>query len=157
MDITLFRNQRQGIDWLATGKYPICIFCSNSRIHIAKVQGLPVEGFGLMKEGAGMTVSGGSIGVLNRAPHPNAAKVFINWYLSREGQMAVQSAGGGTANSRRRDIPKDVVQPRRRPQQGVRYVDTETWDTISMEPVLKVFNAALAEAEKRKKNRRPNR
>jgi len=151
MDITLFRNQRQGIDWLATGKYPICIFCSNSRIHIAKVQGLPVEGFGLMKEGAGMTVSGGSISLVNRAPHPNAAKVFINWYLSREGQMAVQSAGGGTANSRRTDIPKDMVQPRRLPQGGVRYVDTETWDRISMAPVLKVFNAALREAEKRKK------
>ena len=109
MDITLFRNQRQGIDWLATGKYPICMFCSNSRIHIAKRQGLPVDSFGLMKEGAGLIVSGGSISIVNRAPHPNAAKVFINWYLSREGQTAVQSAGGGTANSRRIDIPKDMV------------------------------------------------
>ncbi len=151
MDLTLFRNQRQAIDWLATGKYPICIFCSNSRMHFAKLQGLPVESFGLMKEGAGLIVSGGSISVVNRAPHPNAAKVFINWYLSREGQTAVQSAGGGTANSRRIDIPKDMVQPRRRPQPGVRYIDTENWERISMKPVLKVLNAALAEADKRKK------
>jgi len=57
MDLTLFRNQRQAIDWLATGKYPICIFCSNSRMHFAKLQGLPVESFGLMKEGAGLIVS----------------------------------------------------------------------------------------------------
>jgi len=126
MDITLFRNQRQGIDWLATGKYPICMFCSNSRIHFAKQQGLPVESFGLMKEGAGLIVSGGAISIVNRAPHPNAAKVFINWYLSREGQTALQLGGGGTANSRRIDIPKDMVQPNRRPQKGVTYIDTET-------------------------------
>jgi len=151
MDITLFRDQRQGIDWLATGKYPICIFCSNSRIGTAKLQGLPVESFGLMKEGAGLIVSGGSISLVNRAPHPNAAKVFINWFLSREGQTALQTVGGGAANSRRIDIPKDMVQPRRLPQTGVKYVDTETWDRISMDPVLKVFNAALAEADKRKK------
>ncbi len=151
MDITLFRNQRQGIDWLATGKYPICLFCSNSRIHFAKRQGLPVDSFGLMKEGAGLIVSGGSISVVKGAPHPNAAKVFINWYLSREGQIALQLGGGGTANSRRIDIPKDMVQPNRRPQKGVTYIDTETWDRISMEPVLKVLKAALAEADKRKK------
>ncbi len=151
MDITLFRDQRQGIDWLATGKYPICIFCSNSRIETAKLQGLPVESFGLMKEGAGLIVSGGSISLVNRAPHPNAAKVFINWFLSREGQIALQSVGGGSSNSRRTDIPKDMVHPNRRRQAGVSYVDTETWDRISMAPVLKVLNAALAEAEKRKK------
>jgi len=151
MDITLFRNQRQGMDWLATGKYPICIFCSNSRLETAKLQGLPVESFGLMKEGAGLIVSGGSISIVNKAPHPNAAKVFINWFLSREGQTAMQTVGAGSANSRRIDIPKDMVQPRRLPQPGVRYVDTETWDRISMDPVLKVFNAALREADKRKK------
>jgi len=151
MDITLFRDQRQGIDWLAVGRYPICIFCNNTRIEMAKVQGLPVESFGLMKEGAGLIVSGGGISVLNKAPHPNAAKVFVNWFLSREGQMAMQSVGGGSANSRRVDIPKDEVQPSRVPQPGVSYLDTETWERISMEPVLKLVNNALAEAAKKKR------
>jgi len=151
MDLTLFRDQRQGIDWLATGKYPICFFCSHSRVYAAQRQGLPVESFGVMKEGAGLIVSGGSISIVNRAPHPNAAKVFINWYLSREGQLAVQRAGGGTANSRRIDIPKDMVQPDRRPQEGVKYYDAENWERISMDPILKELRAAMAEAEKRKK------
>ena len=61
MDVTLFRDQRQGIDWLATGKYPICIFCNNTRIQMGKSQGLPLATFGLMKEGAGLIVSGGAI------------------------------------------------------------------------------------------------
>ncbi|MCZ6625703.1 MAG: ABC transporter substrate-binding protein, partial [Deltaproteobacteria bacterium] len=42
-----------------------------------------------------------------RAPHPNAAKVFINWYLSRQGQTAVTRINKG--NSRRLDVP--VVTP----------------------------------------------
>ncbi len=151
MDVTLFRDQRQGIDWLATGKYPICIFCNNTRIQISKAQGLPVEGFGLMKEGAGMIVSGGAISLPNRPRHPNAAKVFINWVLSREGQIAQQSVGGGSTNSRRIDIPKDIVMPQRRPQKGVRYMDTENWQRINMRPVLKVFTAAVKDAGKRKK------
>jgi len=153
MDITLFRDQRQGLDWLATGKYPICIFCNNSRIETAKLQGLPVEKFGLMKEGAGLSSGGGGISLVNRAPHANAAKVFINWYLSREGQIAVQSVKGGFANSRRMDIPRDMIPPHRRLKEGVSYVEVDSAERISTKPMLKVFNAALAEAEKRKKNR----
>lgn len=153
MDIALFRDQRQGHDWLATGKYPICVFCNNSTIEKAKLQGLPVEKFGLMKEGAGLSSGGGGISFLNRAPHPNAAKVFINWYLSREGQIALQSLEGGFSNSRRIDIPRDMIAPDRRLEEGVNYVDVDTWERMSIEPMLKVFNAALAEAEKKKKNR----
>lgn len=153
MDVTLFRDQRQGIDWLATGKYSICLFCNHTRIEIAKSQGLPVESFGLMKEGAGLIASGGGISLINGAPHPNAAKVLVNWYLSREGQIAMQSVEGSSANSRRIDIPKEMVPPIRRLHEGVNYVDVETAERMSMEPVLKLFNAALAEAEKRKEKR----
>jgi len=151
MDVTLFRDQRQGHDWLGTGKYPICVFCNNSVIEMAKLQGLPVEKFGRMKEGAGLSSGGGNITLMNKAPHPNAAKVFINWYLSREGQIAVQSIEGGFSNSRRMDIPRDMIPPDRRLEAGVNYVDVDTSERMSMEPMLKVFNAAIAEAEKRKK------
>ncbi len=150
MDIAFFRDQRQGHDWLATGKYPICIFCNQSSIEMVKLQGLPVEKFGLLKEGAGLSSGGGGISLINRAPHPNAAKVFINWYLSREGQITLQSLEGGFSNSRRTDIPKDRIPADRRLYEGVSYVDVDTWERISGEPMMKLFNAAVAEAEKRK-------
>ena len=41
MDVTLFRDFRQSIDWLASGKASLCFFCSD--IDKAKLQGLPVE------------------------------------------------------------------------------------------------------------------
>ena len=49
------------------------------------------------------------IALANRAPHPNAAKVLINCFLSREGQMAVQKTGVDEPgyNSLREDIPKE--------------------------------------------------
>jgi hypothetical protein len=37
--------------------------------------------------------------------------------------------------------------------EGVSYVEVDTWERMSLEPMLKVFNAAMAEAEKRRKNR----
>ena len=50
--------------------------------------------------------------VVNKAPHPNAAKLFINWLLSKEGQT-VWSKFAET-NSRRLDVPAtrpDLVPP----------------------------------------------
>ena len=43
MDVTLFRDFRQGTDWLAIGKASICFFCE---VDVLKQQGLPVDTFG---------------------------------------------------------------------------------------------------------------
>ena len=40
--------------------------------------------------------------MINQAPHPNAAKVFINWLLSQEGQTVYAKAT--LYNSRRTDV-----------------------------------------------------
>jgi len=153
MDITFFRDTRQGTDWLATGKFALCFFCPSRDIDKARSQGLPVASFrGLMKEGASITSSSGNIGLVNRAPHPNAAKLYVNWLLSREGQLLVQKeyseAEAGSSNSLRMDIPKDMVPAEQRPVEGVSYLDVDTWERMSMEPVVRVLNEALAESKK---------
>lgn len=151
-DITLFRDDRQGVDWLATGRYPICFFCSPTEIGRAKHQGLPVDTFGLMKEGAGISSASGGVGIVNRAPYPNAAKVFLNWLLSREGQLTMQTeyakALAGSSNSLRIDIPKDMVPAAERLQDGIDYIEVETPERMSLEPIFKVLNEALAKAGK---------
>jgi iron(III) transport system substrate-binding protein len=154
MDVTLFRDRRQAVDWLASGKYPICFFCSSTDVGRAREQGLPVTEFGEMKEGVGITSSGGNLGLLNQAPNPNAAKLFVNWLLSREGQTAVQASysdRGNPVNSRRIDIPKDRIPPEGRLREGVPYIEVEKADRMSMVLALKIFNEALAEAEKRRR------
>lgn len=152
MDITLFRDRRQGVDWLVTGKFSICFFCTRSDVGRAKAQGLPIEAFGPMNEGMGIVSSSGNMGLLNRAPHPNAARVFVNWFLSREGQMTLQQEYVkhmvSASNSLRIDISKEMIPPDERLQDGVNYIEVETPERISLEPILKVFNEALRAAGK---------
>jgi iron(III) transport system substrate-binding protein len=140
MDTVLFRDYRQGTDWLAVGKAALCFFCE---VDVSKAQGLPVETFGpkVFKEG----------GLINRAPHPNAAKVFINWLLSRRGQIALQKSMSGTENpadSLRMDIPKDDVPLLSRRVEGVKYLDTSRPEWQEMKPILDVMNEALKAAGK---------
>jgi ABC-type Fe3+ transport system substrate-binding protein len=97
--------------------------------------------------------SAGAITLVNKAPHPNAAKVFINWYLSRKGQTAMQKDMAKFADapdSLRIDIPKDDVAPNNRRVAGVNYTSVFRSDWTDMKPVYAVVNEALAEAEKKK-------
>jgi iron(III) transport system substrate-binding protein len=65
--------------------------------------------------------SGGFIAVPKAAPHPNAARVFANWLLSREGQTAWGNIS--KENSARLDVP--VADPSRFPDPKVEWF---TWD-----------------------------
>jgi ABC-type Fe3+ transport system substrate-binding protein len=55
-----------------------------------------------------------SIVLVNKAPHPNARKVFLNWLLSQNGQAAVVQAV--QENSIRVYVP--VPEPDRVPPEG---------------------------------------
>ncbi len=150
MEITLFRDFRQGPDWLAAGKFVICFFCSD--IPKARRQGLPVDSFGAMKEGAGLVSQYGTIGLANNAPHPNAAKVFINWFLSREGQVTLQRALAKTSDeapdSLRIDIPKDDVPAENKRMDGMKYLDLDVEGKLEMKPIVDVIEEALAAIKK---------
>jgi len=150
MDVTLFRDFRQGPDWLATGKYAICFFCD---VDVLKQQGLPVDTFGprVFKEGGGLVQQFGTVALLNRPPHPNAARVFINWLLSRSGQIALQKRTAhaeSPADSLRTDIPKNEVPFEQRRLPDIKYLDTGKPEWMDMKPVLDVVNEALKPAGK---------
>jgi iron(III) transport system substrate-binding protein len=142
MDLVMSRDLRQLGDWLASGKYAVCIFMSARRLlERPKAQGLPVDWFGpkAFKEGAILAGGSGQVGLINRAPHPNAAKVAINWLLSREGQLAYQKVLT-SPDSRRIDISKDDVPPDSRRMEGVRYMVTESAEWMDLTPVLQFVN-----------------
>jgi ABC-type Fe3+ transport system substrate-binding protein len=63
---------------------------------------LPLSPLPMPKEGLYVSGGYGHLTVLKNPPHPNAAKVFINWLLSRDGQE-VFSRGMGVG-SRRFDV-----------------------------------------------------
>jgi iron(III) transport system substrate-binding protein len=143
--MTISRDQRQMIDWLAQGKFAICFGCSGALK--AKNQGLPIEMFdtSAWKEGASFSVGGGTLTMPSQAPHPNAAKVFINWYLSRKGQMALQKLGDPDEppNSARIDIPKDDVQAHQKLVEGRKYFDANRPEFEDVESAFKIAIQAL--------------
>ena len=147
MQATISRDARQMTDWLSTGKFPICIRC-NAAAEVGKAvqQHLPIAYFDTdeWKEGGSTSAAGGTLGLAARAPHPNAAKVLINWLLSREGQMALQKLGRPDAhNSRRIDIPKDDVDPTNRLDPGKKYLDLAKPEYQDLTPIFKLIKEVL--------------
>ena len=149
MDVTLTADLRQALDWLAVGKFALSMPTQSSYVAKAKMQGLPVDEFDPhhFKEGASLSVAFGQLALMNRAPHPNAAKVFVNWLLSREGQSAFQriiSTPGEAKNSRRIDVPKDHIPASERRLDGVKYFDGDDLNARDITPVTKLMDEIFA-------------
>ena len=148
-DILVTRNLEQGADWLARGRILFYIG-SGQPIIKAKSQGLAVDLLPrALKEGEIMGGGSCCMALLNRATHPNAARLFVNWVLSREGQLAWQIYG--ETNSLRMDIPKDQLPAWAVPQKGVNYFmlnASENQDPARIKALQKVVSEALKKIQK---------
>jgi iron(III) transport system substrate-binding protein len=152
MDVTITQEIRQATDWLAHGKFAICFFCSE--ILKGKAQGLPVDEFHTAQWKENRAISSGNMGSIvmpTQPPHPNAARVFVNWLLSREGQTMFQRTVNTPYNSEeslRTDIPKDMVRREVRRIEGVKYLLVDKPEYIDMTPIYEIVEKALAQKKK---------
>ena len=144
MDLTLSRDYRQAVDWLAQGKFAFLFFCSSREVLEAKEKGLAVNILNpsSMKESGGLDAAASTFVVMDKPVHPNAAKVFINWFLSREGQIAAQKSDD-KYDSLRIDIPKTEIMPLHRRVEGVKYLLLWTPEWMDMKPVSGLVDEAL--------------
>ena len=84
----LSRDRNQLTEFMVRGRYPIAI-----GLNVLALQDFQGHGVGkavktqLLPE-MDYQASGSLVWLMNRAPHPNAARVFINWLLTREAQAA---------------------------------------------------------------------
>jgi len=109
-DVKVTRDSRQLLEWVARGDYHIGLAYSSSIYEGLKGQGLPmdVQTADNMKEGSYLTSGVAGVGLVASAPHPNAAKVFINWLLNRKTQTEWSKASGNW--SRRLDVPVEHLE-----------------------------------------------
>ena len=153
MDITVTQELRQATDWLANGKFAICFFCSE--VLKAKFQGLPVDEFPAVRWKESRAISAGNVGSLalpSQPPHPHAARLFVNWLLSREGQTAFQRAANTPTNSEesmRIDIPKEMIPAEVRRIDGVKYTLADKPEFMDMAPIYEILDKALAQSRKK--------
>jgi iron(III) transport system substrate-binding protein len=95
-----FDSYVQQYDRMVSGQDKIVAPAQYSGYLIAKAKGAPVA-FVIPKEG--MMAIPGLLGIVDHAPHPEAAKLFLDWYLSVPGQTVMSS---GIKNySARTDVP----------------------------------------------------
>jgi iron(III) transport system substrate-binding protein len=103
LKVNFIQSYRQVADGVARGKYTMGFFIGSGGQDIDRLGdlGLPVANFGEIIEGPLKerptlqgTASSNNIMVVNRRPNPNAARLFINWFLSREGQTIMHTKSG---------------------------------------------------------------
>jgi len=84
----LSRDNRQVAEFMVRGRYPIAIGVNPQLLATFQRQGLG-KNLKLIHfpEMSTMSSSSSTIWLVNRAPHPNAAKVFINWLLTKDAQV----------------------------------------------------------------------
>jgi iron(III) transport system substrate-binding protein len=147
MDLVFSRDYRQATDWLGQKRYAIFLFSQTDDTLNAKQQGLPVQVLDTTnwKEGVGLDPIAGAYALMDKPAHPNAAKVLLNWLLSREGQIAVQKdpESAGRNDSLRIDIPKTDVHPMMRRREGANYIVMWNPDWMEMKPVDELVKQAL--------------
>lgn len=145
MDITVGRDQRQMLDWVANGKFHIYLFATDNDVEDAARKGLPVGVLEAPPQEGYMSAGFGHLCLVNKAPHPHAAKIFINWLLSREGQVQWQKKTDN--NSLRIDIPKDMITDQRSiPKEGENYLNASLPQYEDVKPLLKIVEEALGKA-----------
>jgi len=153
-DIAIVRSNEQMLDWLSSGKFAFGIGARD--VDTAMMQGLPLSQFlpGSLKEGSSVTAYNGTLSFFNRAPHPNAAKVAVNWLLSREGQSAwldtTNQRSGGLYDSLREDISKEKVNERARRVKGAKFLWLNPAWIDDLDTIRDIIKKALASAGKGK-------
>lgn len=141
-ELRFIRDHRQRAEWVAHGKIPLMISPSETVTVPLIRRGLPIGMIQALKEGSYLTASTGSVVLVNKARHPNAARLYLNWLLSREAQTGwVETTG---TLSRRLDVPMERVEETSRIVPGVRY-DTDNYqeNMIRRRPELEAVLAKI--------------
>ena len=141
-NITIQNDQQQEIDIVGQGKAPLMIGAVDYLAEARMKQGAPIGIVepGKIKEGTDVSSATGNVSVFNRAPHLNAAKVYLNWLLTKEEQE--EFARVNVFTSARADVNGDWVEPWRVPAPSAIRTDGEV--AVEVRPkLLPILREAL--------------
>jgi iron(III) transport system substrate-binding protein len=127
------RDTRVQVEWVAQGKYPVLTAASSSSFQQLEKSGVKFNvlwSFSDLPQMVGSST--GTMSIVNKAPHPNAAIVYINWVLTKKGQELWQGAIG--IPSRRTDVSRKDVDEVQIPKAGVEYFLSFTEQAQTRDP-----------------------
>jgi len=104
---TVSKDWNQELEGVAKEKFLVLIGVFDAFVEERIAAGVPVAIIDprKIKEGSDINSTAGTLSIFNRAPHPNAAKVYINWVLSKEVQTDFARLNSNI--STRLDVPTD--------------------------------------------------
>jgi ABC-type Fe3+ transport system substrate-binding protein len=128
--IQISRDRRQIGDGLARGAYPIAMGAEDEEMERLQKEGFPIHRvYSLQGMSDIVSPSVGHVAMFNNAPHPNAARLFVNWIASKEGLEVYSRARGGVPTRNDIDaaayLPKEVI-----PEEGKEYFDSYNWEFV---------------------------
>jgi iron(III) transport system substrate-binding protein len=97
-----FDARAQLFDRLAKGDDRVCALAEYGGYTLFKEKGADIE---FVAPPDGLPATPAIIGAVNRAPHPEAAKLFIDWAMSNRGQAVYQTQSLLLYGSLRNDAP----------------------------------------------------
>ncbi len=124
----LSRDARLNAEGVARGKYYMTLAPGPTEVAEMQRLGLPIKFSTLLKEGTYSTAGFGSAVMMDKAPHPNAAAVFLNWMLTQEGQTVWSRATAYA--SRRIDVPRDHLPEANNPDPKGKYMSNYKEDMV---------------------------
>jgi iron(III) transport system substrate-binding protein len=83
-----FDARAQLFDRLSKGEDRMCVLAEYAGYTLFSEKGADIE---FVAPADGLPATSFFIGVVNRAPHPEAAKLFVDWALSKRGQAVYQN------------------------------------------------------------------
>jgi iron(III) transport system substrate-binding protein len=106
--LLLGRDQRLLAESLAKGKIALVVGLSYYSLLPFTKAGLPVKVVPISRDESYVSGGSGNVTIIKGAPHPNATKVFLNWFLGQEGQETYSRAMG--QGTRRLDVDTKWLQ-----------------------------------------------
>lgn len=109
-ELFLTRDIRLQVEWVAQGKHLVSMLPRSAIYRDFLEAGAPLD-YVSLKESKQLLGGGTSgVAVIDKPTHPGAAKLFVNWYLSKEGQTVFSKAY--MYQSFRIDVPVDHLDPK---------------------------------------------
>jgi iron(III) transport system substrate-binding protein len=118
----VFESVVQQLDRLAAGEDTLAFNTQYSGYLLYKAKGSPLE---VIYPPEGLMTQPETLGVVSNAPHPEAAKLLVDWLLGRPGQESMMQAL--YMNSARTDVP---APPGGRPTGELKLLYPANWDEV---------------------------
>lgn len=126
-EVKIVQDYTQLSDYLARGTYPVELAGRGEDHERLKKDGFKVQALGALSDAAGTESAGfGLTNLLKNPPHPNAAKLFLNWILMKDGQSVWNNSQKTV--SIRTDVDNSWLTEDIVPKPGLDYFDTYAWD-----------------------------